>query len=85
VDLENLSSLAIQEGVSAVTAPTNSQQAAIIGLIEVDLPDGSPDESASGLSIPARYDFNLTNGGTRIRDEEGIIAFSLQAAIVPAL
>jgi hypothetical protein len=68
-----------------VTAPTNRQQAAIEGLIEVDLPVGSSDESASALSISARQFFDLTDGESMIRDEEGIMASSLQAATVSAL
>jgi hypothetical protein len=68
-----------------VTAPTHSQQASTQGLIEVDLPDGSSDASVSGLAASARYYFNLTDGDAMIRDEEGIMASSLQAAIVSAL
>jgi hypothetical protein len=38
-----------------------------------------------GLSVTARYYFNLTNGETMIRDEEGIEAFSIQAAVISAM
>ena len=66
-------------------APPNSQMAATKGLIEVDLPVSPSDASASGLAVSARYYFNLTNGDAMIRDEEGITASSLQAAIISAM
>ena len=42
-------------------------------------------EASPALSVPARYYFNLTDGDNRIRDEEGIVASSIQAAVVSAL
>src|SRR5215218_4488092 len=45
----------------------------------------SPDVSAPSLSVAARYYFNLTNGEAMIRDEEGIEASSLQAAVISAM
>ena len=68
-----------------MTPFTNCQQAATKGRIEVDLPVGCPDEAASGLSVSARYYFNLTNGDVMIRDEEGIEASSIQSAVISAL
>ena len=35
--------------------------------------------------MSARYFFNLTNGDAMIRDEEGIVASSTQAAVISAL
>ena len=55
---------------------TDGKQAPAEGLIEIDLSVGSSDGSASGLSAPARYYFNLTDGDSMIRDEEGITASS---------
>jgi hypothetical protein len=43
------------------------------------------DLSAQDFSVKARYYFNLTNGETMIRDEEGIEASSIQAAVVSAM
>ena len=63
----------------------NCQQAATKGLIEVDLPVGCPNEAASGLSVSARYYFNLTDGNTMIHDEEGITASGIQAAVFSAM
>jgi hypothetical protein len=63
----------------------NCQQAATKGRIEVDLLVGCPDEATSGLSVSARYYFNLTNGDVMIRDEEGIEASSIQSAVISAL
>ena len=41
--------------------------------------------SAPHRSAPTRYYFNLTDGETMIRDEEGIVASSIQAAVVSAM
>ena len=68
-----------------MTPFTNCQQAVTKGLIEVDLPVGCPDEAASGLSMSARYYFNLTNGEVMIRDEVGIEASSIQSAVVSGM
>jgi hypothetical protein len=47
---------------------------------------GSPsDASASSVSAPERYYFNLTNGDVMIRDEEGVVASSVQAAVISAM
>jgi hypothetical protein len=64
---------------------TNGKQASTGGLIEIDLSVGPADVSASGPPVLARYYFNLTNGDSMIRDEEGITASSLQAAVVSAM
>jgi hypothetical protein len=68
-----------------VTTPTDSKQAAIKRLVEGDLAVSSSDVFALGVSAPARYYFNLTNGDSMIPDEEGITASSLQAAVVSAM
>jgi hypothetical protein len=41
--------------------------------------------SALRISVPSRYYFNLTDGDTMIRDEEGIEASSIQAAVISAM
>jgi hypothetical protein len=64
---------------------TNGKQAPTKGLIEIDLSVGSADVPAPSRSAPTRYYFNLTNGDSMIRDEEGITASSLQAAVVSAM
>jgi len=55
---------------------------------------GIPDQGASastcagrssGLLVPVRYYFNLTDGDTMIRDEDGIVASSIQAAVVSVM
>jgi hypothetical protein len=68
-----------------MTTLTNRKLAPADGAIEIDLSASSSDMSAQGLSVAARYYFNLTNGETMIRDEEGIEAFSIQAAVVSAM
>ena len=67
-----------------MTRFTNGKQVPA-GLIEVDLLICSSDVSASGPSVSARYYFNLTDGDAMIRDEEGIEASSIQAAVVSAM
>lgn len=52
---------------------------------ETDLSAHAPDTSGPGLSVRARYYFNLTDGETMIRDEEGIAVASIQAAMISAL
>ncbi|EIM30419.1 DUF6894 family protein [Microvirga lotononidis] len=42
-------------------------------------------EASPARPVPARYYFNLTDGDDRIPDEEGIVASSIQAAVVSAL
>jgi hypothetical protein len=64
---------------------TNGKQAPTESLIAIDLSVSALNGSASGLSMSARYYFNLTNGDSMIRDEEGIVASSLQAAAVSAM
>lgn len=46
---------------------------------------GSWNGTAPDLSAPARYYFNLTDGDDMIRDEEGIEASGIQAAVVSAM
>jgi hypothetical protein len=64
---------------------TNDRQAPADSLIEIDLLVSSSDVIASDLPVLARYYFNLTNGDSMIRDEEGITAASLHAAVVSAM
>lgn len=52
---------------------------------EMHLTGRSSDASGPGISVRARYFFNLTNGETMIRDEEGIEASSIQAAVASAV
>jgi hypothetical protein len=68
-----------------MTAFTNGKQAPAEDSIEIDLSVGSLNGPASGLSASARYYFNLTDGDSMIRDEEGIEASSIQAAVVAAM
>jgi hypothetical protein len=63
----------------------NSKSVLTEALYEADLSAHAPDTSGPGLSVRARYYFNLTDGETMIRDEEGIEASSIQAAAVSAL
>jgi hypothetical protein len=63
----------------------NSKSASIETLPQSDLSVSSSDASRPGVSVRARYYFNLTNGETMIRDEEGIEASGIQAAVVSAL
>jgi hypothetical protein len=46
------------------------------------LADASATVGQQGDSASARYHFNLTSNGTTIRDEDGIVASSIQAAAV---
>ena len=68
-----------------MTTFTNSKPSPPGSLIEIDLLVSSPGVSASGVTVSARYYFNLTNGDAMIRDEEGIEASSIQAAVVSAM
>ncbi|MFC5085384.1 DUF6894 family protein [Microvirga arabica] len=54
-------------------------------LSETNLSAHAPDTSEPGIPVRARYYFNLTDGETMIRDEEGIEASSIQAAMISAL
>jgi hypothetical protein len=64
---------------------TNGKQALADGSTKINPLATSSDLSAQGISVSARYYFNLTNGETMIRDEEGIVASCIQAAVVSAL
>ena len=68
-----------------MTTFTNGKQAPAEDSVEIDLSVGPLDGPGSGLSPSARYYFNLTDGDTMIRDEEGIEASSVQAAVVSAM
>jgi hypothetical protein len=52
---------------------------------EMHLTGRSSDASAPSISMRARYYFNLTDGETMIRDEEGVEATNIQAAVISAL
>src|SRR3954453_12451474 len=54
-------------------------------LTELDLSAGSAPVRQQDLLVPARYYFNLTDGDTMIRDEEGIEASSIQVAALSAI
>lgn len=54
-------------------------------LIGRDTSAGFSASPAQHRSAPVRYYFNLTDGETMIRDEEGIVASSIQAAVVSAM
>ena len=68
-----------------MTTLSNGKPAPADNPIEVDLLASSSELSAQVHPIAARYFFNLTNGETMIRDEEGIVASSIQAAVVSAM
>ena len=68
-----------------MTTLTKGKQAPAESLIEIDLSVRSSDVFASGLPVLARYYFNLTDGDSMIRDEEGIEVSSVQAAVVAAM
>ena len=63
----------------------NSKPAPTEGLIDVELTVGSSSVSTPDPSVLVRYYFNLTDGETVIRDEEGVEASSLQAAVISAM
>ena len=68
-----------------MTRVPNGKPAPNETLPKSDLPVSLSDASGPGISVRARYYFNLTDGETMIRDEEGIVASSLQAAVVSAM
>lgn len=64
---------------------TNGKKAPPEGLPNHNPSASSLPESVPGVSVPARYYFNLTDGDTMIRDLEGIEAPSIQAAVRSAM
>jgi hypothetical protein len=68
-----------------MTPFTKGRKALADGLSETAPSASSPNVSAPRLAVLARYFFNLTNGDAMIRDEEGIEASSLQAAVISAM
>ncbi len=64
---------------------SNSKPAQTEGLIDVELQVSSSPLSTPDPSALLRYYFNLTDGETVIRDEEGVEASSLQAAVISAI
>jgi hypothetical protein len=63
----------------------NGKQATDEEPIEIGLLGRPSAVPAPALSAPARYWFNLTNGDAMIRDEDGIEASSILAAVISAL
>jgi len=55
------------------------------GILEQDASAGSCTGNSPGIVVAIRYYFNLTDGETMIRDEDGIEAASIQAAVVSAM
>jgi hypothetical protein len=68
-----------------MTSVPDGKQSPADGPIERDLPVSSSVASTSSLLVLARYYFNLTDGETMIRDEEGLKASCVQAAMVSAM
>jgi hypothetical protein len=64
---------------------TNGKHTPAEALFDIDLAGSPSTGSALSRSVPARYFFNLTNGETMIRDEEGIVASSITAAVISAM
>lgn len=50
-----------------------------------DQSSGSAGESASILAPATRYYFNLTDGDNVILDKEGVVAASIQVAVIAAM
>lgn len=55
------------------------------GPFDVEAATGSSSLSTTALTETARYYFNLTDGNTIIRDEDGVEASSIQAAAIFAM
>jgi hypothetical protein len=68
-----------------MTRIPNSRQVPAEALLDINLSAAPSSGAAPSIAVQARYHFNLTDGETMIRDEEGIVACSLQAAVVSAL
>ena len=68
-----------------MTTFINSKQAPADSSTDINPLANPSDLPAHGISVSARYFFNLTNGAVMIRDEEGIETSSIQAAVVSAM
>jgi hypothetical protein len=68
-----------------VTTLTNSKLVPVEAHVEMDAAAQYPDVSTQCPSLSSRYYFNLTDGETMIRDEEGVEASSIQAAVLSAM
>ena len=68
-----------------MTTPTNSRLAPEEGQVETDAAAQYPDLPVQCPSLSSRYYFNLTDGETMIRDEEGVEASSIQLAVLSAM
>jgi hypothetical protein len=64
---------------------TDGKEEPAEGSTKFDALGSTSSASASGVSAPVRYYFNLTNGDVMIRDEEGVEASSVQAAVISAV
>jgi hypothetical protein len=68
-----------------MTRIPNDRQVPAEAPFDVNLSAAPSSGAAPSIAVQARYYFNLTDGATMIRDEEGILACSLQAAVVSAM
>jgi hypothetical protein len=68
-----------------MTTLTNGKQVPADGPASCDELGRSPAQAVPSPSQTTRYFFNLTDGETMIRDEEGIEASSIQAAVISAM
>lgn len=68
-----------------MTSLTNGKKAPPGGRPNPDASAASLPVSAPSFSVRARYYFNLTDGTTMIRDQEGTEASSIQAAVLSAM
>ena len=68
-----------------MTSLTNGKKAPPEAPPNHDASATSSPVSAPSFSVQARYYFNLTDGDTMIRDQEGTKGFSIQAAVLSAM
>ena len=64
---------------------TNNKPGTADNVTNRDASNSSSAPSVPAHSRPVQYYFNLTNGDVMIRDDEGIVASSLQSAIISAM
>jgi hypothetical protein len=67
-----------------MTRAPDGKQVPAEAFFDINLSVAPSRGAAPSIAVQARYHFNLTDGETMIRDEEGIVACSLQAAVVSA-
>ena len=68
-----------------MTTPTKGRPSPDEVIIEAHVSARSSGVSSQNPAVTTRYYFNLTNGNTMLRDEEGVEASSIQEAIISAL